>query len=195
MGSFGDVWLQCKACRVDGKCRIGLPAYIPELLDIDGYGLMCELCHRSIKDAYPRLTARWFEDKFPSPVAKLIARMAYPRTNTKRPFTRLRGMPIFIRGEQHSLLECRSSSSSDNSSSDGRRSAPADRKRAAKADARGWTRKRRKTAMQQSSTWQWSSSEWSSSEWHGAWSSSGWHGAWSSSESQTHGGGAQLVRD
>ena len=182
MGSFGDVWLQCKACEVDGKCRIGLPAHIPELLDIDGYGLMCELCHRSFKDAYPPLTARWFEDKFPSPVAKLIARMAYPRRNTKRPFTRLRGMPIFIRGERHSLLECRSSTSSVTSiSSDGRRSAPADRKRAAKADARGWTRKCRKTAMQwstsQSSTWQWSSSEWSSSEWHGAWSSSEWHGS------------------
>ena len=130
MGSFGDVWLQCKACEVDGKCRIGLPAHIPELLDIDGYGLMCELCHRSFKDAYPPLTARWFEDKFPSPVAKLIARMAYPRRNTKRPFTRLRGMPIFIRGEQHSLLECRSSTSSITSiSSDDRR------KRAAKSKA------------------------------------------------------------
>ena len=67
------------------------------------------------------------------------------------------------------------------SSSDGRRSTPADRRRAAKADARGWTRQRRKAAMQwstsQSSTSQWSSSEWSSSEWHGAWSSSEWHGS------------------
>ena len=83
MGSYGDTWLQCTACRVDGKCRLGLPAHIPCLIDIDGYGLMCELCHKSFKDAYPRLTAWWLEDKFPSLVAKMIERMVYPVWDTK----------------------------------------------------------------------------------------------------------------
>ena len=85
------------------------------------------------------------------------------------------------------------------SSSDGRQTPNALRRRNKKADARGWTHERRQRTKQwstsQSSTSQWSSSEWSSSEWNGAWSSSEWHGAWHSSESPTHGGGDQLVRD
>ena len=77
MGSYGDRWLKCKACR------LGLPDDIPCLIDIDNYGLMCQLCWKSYTSAYPRLTVWWFEDKFPSLVAKMIERMAYPVWDTK----------------------------------------------------------------------------------------------------------------
>ena len=83
MGSYGDRWLKCKACALDGKCRGGLPDDVPCSIDIDNYGVMCELCYKSFTSAYPRLTVWWFEDKFPSLVAKMIERMAYPVWDTK----------------------------------------------------------------------------------------------------------------
>ena len=77
MGSYGDTWLKCTWCTRDGKCQTRRMCgdHIPSLLDIDGVGLLCDLCYDS---AYPRLTVWFFRKKFPSLVAEAIERMAYP---------------------------------------------------------------------------------------------------------------------
>ena len=83
MGSHRDVWLKCKACTFDGKCIGGLLDGVVCLIDNEYSGIMCNPCYKSLTSAYPRLTVWWFEDKFPSPVAKMIERMAYPAWDTK----------------------------------------------------------------------------------------------------------------
>ena len=172
--------------------------------------MMCDPCYNSLGSAYPQLTLWWFEDKLPSPVAKMIERMAYPvwnlinligARNWNGASTVAECAIIYHRSVARFALKKVTGYFLVSSISDGgrgRRTPKARIWRGAKAYARGLTHERRQRRKQwstsQSSTSQWSTSQWSSSEWHGAWSSSGWHGAWSSSESQTHGGGAQLVR-
>ena len=102
MGSHTDGWLACKACGFDTKCSI-LPNSVFCLIDNEDSGMMCNPCYKSLSSAYPQLTLWWFEDKLPSPVAKMIERMAYPDWDTKdrktdRPFRCIRGSGVYIRG-------------------------------------------------------------------------------------------------
>ena len=186
--------------------------------------MMCDPCYKSLGSAYPQLTLWWFEDKLPSSVAKMIERMAYPvwnlinligARNWNGASTVAECAIIYHRSVARFALKKVTGYFLVSSISDGgrgRRSKKALRRRAAAAEARGWTRQRRQEmqwytsqwSTSQSSTSRWSTSrwsssewhgEWSNSEWHGEWSNSEWHGAWSSSESQTHGGGVWLVRD
>ena len=193
MGAHTYGWLKCKACGFDTKCGSRLPDGVFCLIDNNDHsGMMCNPCYKSLASAYPQLTLWWFEDKLPSPVAKMIERMAYPvwnlinligARNWNGASTVVECAIIYHRSVARIALKKVTGYFLVSSISDGRRgrrSKEALRRRAAAADARGWTRQRRK-AMQwstsQSSTSQWSSSEWSSSEWHGAWSSSEWHGS------------------
>ena len=77
MGSYGNQLLQCVGCGRWGMCMLPeyIPAHMPELWDIDGVGLLCELCN---DDVYPQLILQFFRDKFPIAVADLIVRFAYP---------------------------------------------------------------------------------------------------------------------
>ena len=159
MGSYGDRWLKCKACALDGKCIFcGLPDGVP-CIDIDSYGIMCDPCYKSLESAYPQLTLWWFEDKFPSPVAKMIERMAYPvwnlinligARNWNGASTVAECAIIYHRSAARFALKKVTGYFLVSSISDGgrgRRSKKALRRRAAAADARGWTKQRRK-AMQ-----------------------------------------------
>ena len=75
MGSHGDRVMQCEWCGREGKSMWGLPPNIAPLWDVDGEGLLCELC---LDGAYPQLTLRWFRGKFPKDVSDLIERLSYP---------------------------------------------------------------------------------------------------------------------
>ena len=158
MGSDGDGWLACKACGFDTKSRI-LPNGVFCLIDSEDSGMMCNPCYKSLSSAYPQLTLWWFEDKFPSPVAKMIERMAYPvwnlinligARNWNGASTVAECAIIYHRSAARFALKKVTGYFLVSSISDGgrgRRSKKALRRRAAAADARGWTKQRRK-AMQ-----------------------------------------------
>ena len=74
MGSYGDRWLQCD-CGRWGKRYWPIASNVAPLWDVDGIGLLCDLC---MVGAYPQLTLRWFRDKFPMEVAELIESLSYP---------------------------------------------------------------------------------------------------------------------
>ena len=192
MGSHRDGWLKCKACGFDTKCGNRLPDGVFCLIDNEHSGMMCNPCYKSLASAYPQLTLWWFEDKLPSPVAKMIERMAYPvwnlinligARNWNGASTVAECAIFYHRSVARIALKKVTGYFLVSSISDGgrgRRSKEALRRRAAAAEARGWTRQRRQEmqwytsqwSTSQSSTSQWSSSEWSSSEWNGARSSS-----------------------
>ena len=44
MGSFGDSWLSCTWCQKKGMNCGEIPDDVAILCDIDGIGLLCELC-------------------------------------------------------------------------------------------------------------------------------------------------------
>ena len=73
MVCYDYVWLQCE-CGREGKCIWDLPPNVAPLWDVDGVGLLCELC---LDDAHPGLTVRWFRGRFPKDVAELIERLSY----------------------------------------------------------------------------------------------------------------------
>ena len=76
MGSHKEIWIRCRACAFDSKCVDGKLDGVICLIDSAYSGIMCNPCYKSLASAYPPLTLWWFEDKFPSPVAKIIERMA-----------------------------------------------------------------------------------------------------------------------
>ena len=118
--------------------------------------MMCDPCYKSLESAYPQLTLWWFEDKFPSPVAKMIERMAYPvwnlinligARNWNGASTVAECAIIYKRTVARIALKKVTGYFLVSSISDGgrgRRSKEALRRRAAAADARGWTKQRRK---------------------------------------------------
>ena len=214
--------LTCKACAFTWKCADRWVNGVVCLIDNVYSGLLCSPCCTTLASAYPPLTLRWFQDKFPSGVSKIIERMVYPVWNLigghkrKGAFALPRDTSVVaecaIIGHQtveRITLRNVTLSATGNFSVSGR-SQEALIRRAAAAAVRGWTRQRRQEMQWYTSQWstsQSSTSRWSSSAWHNAWSNWEWHdawvwhdawewhGAWSSSESQTHGGGYQLVRD
>ena len=180
--------------------------------------MMCNPCYKSLSSAYPQLTLWWFEDKLPSPVAKMIERMAYPVWNLIGGHKRRSAFATEASASKvaecaiigHQSVERITLIKMTAKFFVGTRSQEAVTRRDAAAAAVRLTRQRRQEKQWYTSQWstsQSSTSRWSSSAWHDAWSNWEWHdawvwhdawewhGAWSSSESQTHGGGYQLVRD
>ena len=212
--------LTCKACAFTWECADRWVNGVVCLIENVYSGLLCSPCCTTLASAYPPLTLRWFQDKFPSGVLKIIERMVYPVWNLIGGHKRIGAFALprdtsvvaeaTIIGHQ-TIKKITLRNVTGNFSVRGR-SQDALIRRAAGAALRGWTMQRRQEmqwytsqwSTSQSSTSRWSTSrwsssewhgEWSNSEWHGEWSNSEWHGAWSSSESQTHGGGVWLVRD